>query len=80
MLNSEPQSTGSVHSKTLQVSNTDTADDMLRTCLQQFHLDSAVPEDYGLWVQSGKDSGQYPLIGESSLFVCLVDEAAFSLT
>ncbi|XP_071800870.1 uncharacterized protein [Asterias amurensis] len=63
VLNSEPQSTGSVHSKTLQVSSTDTADDMLRTCLQQFHLDSAVPEEYGLWVQSGKDSGQYPLIG-----------------
>ncbi|XP_038044187.1 uncharacterized protein LOC119718840 isoform X2 [Patiria miniata] len=63
VLNKESQGTGSVHSRTIQVGNTETVDETLRTCLQQFTLDNAKPEDYGLWVQSGKDSLAYPLIG-----------------
>ncbi|XP_022101523.1 uncharacterized protein LOC110985084 isoform X2 [Acanthaster planci] len=62
VLNRESRGSGSVH-RTVQVGNTETVDETLRTCLQHFQLDDAQPEDYGLWVQSGKDSLAYPLIG-----------------
>ncbi|XP_023683384.2 rho GTPase-activating protein 20 isoform X1 [Paramormyrops kingsleyae] len=55
------------YSKTLQVSNSDSATEVIRMALQQFGISTSV-RDYRLWVISCKDAAPYPLIGHEFPF------------
>ncbi|MBN3322812.1 RHG20 protein, partial [Atractosteus spatula] len=56
-----------VYSKTLAVSNTDSATEVIKTALQQFGISGCV-KDYRLWVSSSKENAPYPLIGHEYPF------------
>ncbi|XP_072513835.1 rho GTPase-activating protein 20-like [Salminus brasiliensis] len=53
--------------KTLAVSNSDNANEVIRLALQQFGIVGCV-KDYQLWVSSRKDNSPYPLIGHEFPF------------
>ncbi|XP_076838535.1 rho GTPase-activating protein 20-like [Brachyhypopomus gauderio] len=53
--------------KTLAVSNSDNANEVIRLALQQFGIVGCV-KDYQLWVSSRNDNAPYPLIGHEFPF------------
>ncbi|KAM9169512.1 rho GTPase-activating protein 20 isoform 2-T2 [Pangshura tecta] len=55
------------YSKTLTVTNADTANDVILTALQQLGINGS-EKDYQLWVNSGKEDAPYPLIGHEYPF------------
>ncbi|KAM7179896.1 rho GTPase-activating protein 20 isoform 3-T3 [Macrochelys suwanniensis] len=55
------------YSKTLTVTNADTANDVILTALQQLGINDS-EKDYQLWVNSGKEDAPYPLIGHEYPF------------
>ncbi|XP_050783721.1 rho GTPase-activating protein 20 isoform X3 [Gopherus flavomarginatus] len=55
------------YSKTLTVTNADTANDVILTALQQLWINGS-EKDYQLWVNSGKEDAPYPLIGHEYPF------------
>ncbi|XP_013914057.1 PREDICTED: rho GTPase-activating protein 20-like [Thamnophis sirtalis] len=52
-----------VYSKTLTITNLDTANDVILLALQQLGINGS-EKDYQLWVNSGKEDAPYPLIGK----------------
>ncbi|XP_012695942.1 rho GTPase-activating protein 20 isoform X2 [Clupea harengus] len=55
------------YAKTLAVSNSDSASEVIRLALQQFGIVGNV-KDYQLWVSSKRDNAPYPLIGHEFPF------------
>ncbi|XP_067145746.1 rho GTPase-activating protein 20 [Apteryx mantelli] len=55
------------YSKTLTVTNVDTANDVILTALQQLGITGS-EKDYKLWVISGREDAPYPLIGHEYPF------------
>ncbi|XP_031466414.1 rho GTPase-activating protein 20-like [Phasianus colchicus] len=55
------------YSKTLNVTNVDTANDVILMALQQLGI-SGSEKDYKLWVISGREDAPYPLIGHEYPF------------
>uniref|UniRef100_A0A672GU22 Rho GTPase-activating protein 20 n=1 Tax=Salarias fasciatus TaxID=181472 RepID=A0A672GU22_SALFA len=55
------------YAKTLAVSNSDSATDVIHMALLQFGISGCV-KDYRLWVNSSKDEPPYPLIGHEFPF------------
>nr|XP_056714366.1 rho GTPase-activating protein 20 [Euleptes europaea] len=55
------------YSKTLTVTNMDTANDVILMALQQLGINGS-EKDYQLWVNSGKEDAPYPLIGHEYPF------------
>uniref|UniRef100_G1NQG6 Rho GTPase-activating protein 20 n=1 Tax=Meleagris gallopavo TaxID=9103 RepID=G1NQG6_MELGA len=55
------------YSKTLNVTNVDTASDVILMALQQLGI-SGSEKDYKLWVISGREDAPYPLIGHEYPF------------
>ncbi|XP_061484608.1 rho GTPase-activating protein 20 isoform X3 [Rhineura floridana] len=55
------------YSKTLTITNTDTANDVILMALQQLGINGSEKE-YQLWVNSGKEDAPYPLIGHEYPF------------
>ncbi|XP_076159876.1 rho GTPase-activating protein 20 isoform X1 [Alosa pseudoharengus] len=55
------------YTKTLAVSNSDSASEVIRLALQQFGIVGSV-KDYQLWVSSKRDNAPYPLIGHEFPF------------
>uniref|UniRef100_A0A8D0GYC3 Rho GTPase-activating protein 20 n=1 Tax=Sphenodon punctatus TaxID=8508 RepID=A0A8D0GYC3_SPHPU len=55
------------YSKTLTVTNADTANDVILMALQQLGINGS-HKDYQLWVNSGKEDAPYPLIGHEYPF------------
>ncbi|XP_042316097.1 rho GTPase-activating protein 20 isoform X2 [Sceloporus undulatus] len=55
------------YSKTLTVTNMDTANDVILMALQQLGINGC-EKDYQLWVNSGKEDAPYPLIGHEYPF------------
>ncbi|XP_066477711.1 rho GTPase-activating protein 20 [Tiliqua scincoides] len=55
------------YSKTLTVTNTNTANDVIFMALQQLGINGSEKE-YRLWVNSGKEDAPYPLIGHEYPF------------
>ncbi|XP_077197738.1 rho GTPase-activating protein 20 isoform X2 [Paroedura picta] len=55
------------YSKTLTVTNVDTANDVILMALQQLGINGS-EKDYQLWVNSGKEDAPYPLIGHEYPF------------
>ncbi|XP_006272410.1 rho GTPase-activating protein 20 isoform X1 [Alligator mississippiensis] len=55
------------YSKTLTVTNADTANDVILMALQQLGINGS-EKDYQLWVNSGKEDAPYPLIGHEYPF------------
>ncbi|MCJ8747875.1 hypothetical protein PDJAM_G00158470 [Pangasius djambal] len=58
---------GNFSYKTIAVSNTDSANEVIRLALQQFGIVGSV-KDFQLWVSSRKDNAPYPLIGHEFPF------------
>ncbi|XP_032075964.1 rho GTPase-activating protein 20 isoform X2 [Thamnophis elegans] len=56
-----------VYSKTLTITNLDTANDVILLALQQLGINGS-EKDYQLWVNSGKEDATYPLIGHEYPF------------
>ncbi|XP_070605856.1 rho GTPase-activating protein 20 isoform X2 [Erythrolamprus reginae] len=56
-----------IYSKTLTVTNLDTANDVILLALQQLGINGS-EKDYQLWVNSGKEDAPYPLIGHEYPF------------
>ncbi|XP_051635130.1 rho GTPase-activating protein 20 isoform X1 [Manacus candei] len=56
-----------VYSKTLSVTNVDTANDVILMALQQLGINGS-EKDYKLWVISGREHAPYPLIGHEYPF------------
>ncbi|XP_026530885.1 rho GTPase-activating protein 20 [Notechis scutatus] len=56
-----------VYSKTLTITNLDTANDVILLALQQLGINGS-EKDYQLWVNSGKEDAPYPLIGHEYPF------------
>ncbi|XP_074662535.1 uncharacterized protein LOC141915040 [Tubulanus polymorphus] len=54
--------------KVIAISNTDDANDCVRMCLEHYDSPDLDPKDYQIWVVSGKESAQCPLIGHENLF------------
>ncbi|XP_064629572.1 uncharacterized protein LOC135488737 isoform X2 [Lineus longissimus] len=58
---------GYASSKNIPVMNTEEVNDVIKTCLEQFEISDAKPEDYQIWVRSGKEGtmspSAYPLFG-----------------
>ncbi|KAL2087562.1 hypothetical protein ACEWY4_016390 [Coilia grayii] len=57
----------SAYAKTIAVSNSDNASEVIRLALQQFGIVGNV-KDYQLWVSSKRDNAPYPLIGHEFPF------------
>ncbi|XP_062983143.1 rho GTPase-activating protein 20 [Elgaria multicarinata webbii] len=55
------------YSKTLTVTNRDTANDVILMALQQLGI-NGTEKEYQLWVNSGKEDAPYPLIGHEYPF------------
>ncbi|KFU90980.1 Rho GTPase-activating protein 20, partial [Chaetura pelagica] len=55
------------YSKTLSVTNVDTANDVILMALQQLGINGS-EKDYKLWVISGREDAPYPLIGHEYPF------------
>ncbi|XP_068000614.1 rho GTPase-activating protein 20 isoform X2 [Melanerpes formicivorus] len=55
------------YSKTLSVTNVDTANDVILMALQQLGINGS-EKDYKLWVISGREDAPYPLIGHEFPF------------
>ncbi|KAF7251079.1 Rho GTPase-activating protein 20 [Varanus komodoensis] len=55
------------YSKTLTITNRDTANDVTLMALQQLGI-NGTEKDYQLWVNSGKEDAPYPLIGHEYPF------------
>ncbi|XP_063161874.1 rho GTPase-activating protein 20 isoform X2 [Candoia aspera] len=55
------------YSKTLTITNLDTANDVILLALQQLGINGS-EKDYQLWVNSGKEDAPYPLIGHEHPF------------
>ncbi|KAM9389389.1 rho GTPase-activating protein 20 [Phaethornis superciliosus] len=55
------------YSKTLSVTNADTANDVILMALQQLGINGS-EKDYKLWVISGREDAPYPLIGHEYPF------------
>ncbi|XP_060754694.1 rho GTPase-activating protein 20 [Neoarius graeffei] len=58
---------GNFSYKTIAVSNSDSANEVIRLALQQFGILGSV-KDFQLWVSSRKDNAPYPLIGHEFPF------------
>ncbi|KAI5090104.1 rho GTPase-activating protein 20 [Silurus meridionalis] len=58
---------GNFSYKTIAVSNSDSANEVIRLALQQFGIVGSV-KDFQLWVSSRKDNAPYPLIGHEFPF------------
>ncbi|TSK17829.1 Rho GTPase-activating protein 20 [Bagarius yarrelli] len=58
---------GNLSYKTIAVSNSDSANEVIRLALQQFGIVGSV-KDFQLWVSSRKDNAPYPLIGHEFPF------------
>ncbi|KAK9402432.1 rho GTPase-activating protein 20 [Crotalus adamanteus] len=56
-----------VYSKTLTITNLNTANDVILLALQQLGINGS-EKDYQLWVNSGKEDAPYPLIGHEYPF------------
>ncbi|XP_058042145.1 rho GTPase-activating protein 20 [Ahaetulla prasina] len=56
-----------VYSKTLTITNLDTANNVILLALQQLGINGS-EKDYQLWVNSGKEDAPYPLIGHEYPF------------
>ncbi|XP_033111610.1 rho GTPase-activating protein 20-like isoform X3 [Anneissia japonica] len=62
------QSKETSSSKTFEITNTESTEQVLSSCLNEFGIASAQLKDYQLWVMTGKDDPFYPLIGHELPF------------
>ncbi|XP_071955173.1 uncharacterized protein [Antedon mediterranea] len=62
------QSKETSSSKVFEITNTQSTEQVLSLCLNQFGITDTQLKDYQLWVMSGKDNPFYPLIGHELPF------------